>query len=616
MKAPEKDRAFESLLEYLKESRGFDFTGYKRSSLMRRVMKRMSALPQIKGYDAYQDFLQVHPEEFTPLFNTILINVTSFFRDPATWEFLAQDIIPRIIAGKKPGDAIRVCSVGCASGEEAYSAAMLLAEALGDRAFRDRVKIYATDVDNEALAEARHGAYPAKRIAAVPDNFRKKFFNAGNDDLATVRSDLRHAVIFGRHDLVQDAPISHLDLLICRNTLMYFNAETQARILSRFDFALADGGILLLGKSEMLLTHGDAFNVVSLKHRVFSKAAKTSMRDRLLMLARAGDSEATNHPGRHMYLREAAFDTVPIAQIVIDLSGRLVLASAEARNLFSLTANDIGRPLQDLEISYRPAELRSMIQQAYAERKPVTAINVRQTIRGGESRYFDIKVVPLQMNGDQAIGVAVSFENITRGNALQATLQRANEELETANEELQSTNEELETTNEELHSTNEELETTNEELQSTNEEMETMNEELQSTNEELETTNDELQLRTDEVNRSNAFLNAVLGGLRAGVAILDRNFSVISWNPRAEELWGLPADEVRGQSIFALDTGLSLGALRTTLRACLNGEPHEEETLVDATTRGGRKLQCRVTCRAIVAPRGEPGVVVFMEELA
>jgi len=616
MKAPERDRAFESLLEYLKESRGFDFTGYKRASLMRRVVKRMSALPQVKSYGAYQDFLQVHPEEFTPLFNTILINVTSFFRDPAAWEFLAQDIVPRIIAAKRPGDAIRVCSTGCASGEEAYSVAMLFADALGDKAFRDRVKIYATDVDNEALAEARHGAYPVKRIGAVPDKFRKKFFSDGNDGVATVRRDLRHAVIFGRHDLLQDAPISRLDLLICRNTLMYFNAEAQQRILARFDFALAEGGFLVLGKSEMLLTHGDAFNVVSLKHRVFSKAGKTRMRDRLLVHAQADDDEATSHLGRHVRLRESAFDTVPIAQLVLDIDGRLVLASAEARNLFGLTANDIGRPLQDLEVSYRPVELRSMIQQAYTERKPVAAINVRQTIGGGESRYFDVKVVPLQMNGDQPIGVAVSFENTTRGNAIQATLQRANEELETANEELQSTNEELETTNEELHSTNEELETTNEELQSTNEELETMNEELQSTNEELETTNDELQLRTEEVNRSNAFLNAILGGLRAGVAILDRNFGVISWNPRAEELWGLPADEVRGQSIFALDTGLSLGALRTTLRACLNGEPHEEETLVDATTRGGRKLQCRVTCRAIAPPRGEPGVVVFMEEVA
>src|SRR5215831_11951846 len=182
MKSVEKDRAFEVLLEFLKTNRGFDFTGYKRSSLMRRAQKRMGQLPQIKSYGAYQDFLEVHPEEFTPLFNTILINVTGFFRDPPAWDFLAKDVLPRLIAGKQAGEPIRVCSVGCASGEEAYSVAMLLCELLGDKAFRDRVKIYATDVDNESLAQARRGIYPAKSIVAVPEKLRKKFFNAGTND--------------------------------------------------------------------------------------------------------------------------------------------------------------------------------------------------------------------------------------------------------------------------------------------------------------------------------------------------------------------------------------------------------------------------------------------------
>jgi two-component system CheB/CheR fusion protein len=575
----------------------------------------MGTLPQIKNYAAYQDYLEVHPEEFAPLFNTILINVTGFFRDAAAWEFLAKHIIPRIIAGKKSSDPIRVSSTGCASGEEAYTVAMLLAEALGDKAFRDRVKIYATDVDEEALAEARRGVYPAKSIAAVPQKLYKKFLSVAPNGSGTVRADLRHVVIFGRHDLVQDAPISRLDLLICRNTLMYFNAETQGRILARFHFALADGGFLFLGKSEMLLAHNDLFDGVSLKHRVFGKIAKPNLRDRLLFLT-ASDAEPTNHLRRHVRLREAAFDIVPIAQLVVDHDGRLVSISAEARDVFAVTAGDIGRPLHDLEVSFRPVELRSMIQQAYAELRPITASDVQQTRPGGDSRYFDVVVMPLQDDGKQPIGAAVSFVDVTHGHTLRETLQHSNEELETTNEELQSTNEELETTNEELQSTNEELETTNEELQATNEELETMNEELQSTNEELETTNDELQLRTDESNRTNAFLNAVLGGLRAGVAVLDRNFGVLAWNRQAEHLWGVSADEAHGQSIFALDTGLALGPLRSTLRACIKGEPHAEETLVDATTRHGKKIQCRVTCRAFSAPPGEPGIVVFMEEAA
>src|SRR5215472_16761449 len=211
MVVEKKSPEFEALLEHLKTSRGFDFTGYKRSSLMRRVQKRMSELPDIKTYGAYLDYLEVHPEEFTPLFNTILINVTSFFRDPTAWEALAKGVIPKIIRSKRAGEAIRVCSVGCASGEEAYSVAMLLADALG-------------------------GSYRTKVVAQVPDKLRKKFLDGDTRGQHVVRTDLRRTVIFGRHDLVQDAPISRLDLLICRNTLMYFNSETQARILARFHF--------------------------------------------------------------------------------------------------------------------------------------------------------------------------------------------------------------------------------------------------------------------------------------------------------------------------------------------------------------------------------------------
>jgi len=616
MAAAEKDRDFEALLEHLKASRGFDFTGYKRSSLMRRVKKRMSELVNIKSYGAYLDYLEVHPEEFTPLFNTILINVTGFFRDPVAWDFLAKNVIPKIIKSKQAGEPIRVCSVGCASGEEAYSVAMLLAEALGEKAFRDRVKIYATDVDSEALTQARRGAYPIKNVAQVPDKLRKKFLDTDVKGMATVRGDLRRIVIFGRHDLVQDAPISRLDLLICRNTLMYFNSETQSRILARFHFALNDTGFLFLGKSEMLLTHSDLFNTVNLKYRMFSKTSKTNLRDRLLILAQAGDTEASNYLGRQVRLREVAFDTVPVAQLVVDLNGRLVLASSEARETFGLTSSDIGRPIQDLEISYKPLELRSLIQEVYAEHKMVTATKIRWTNADRTARFFDVQVMPLQENGDRPLGVAVSFFDVTQGQDLQETLQHSNEELETANEELQSTNEELETTNEELQSTNEELETTNEELQSTNEELETMNEELQSTNEELETTNDELQLRTDEVNRTNAFLHAVLSSLRAGVAVLDRRLNVLAWNSRAEDLWGLRADEVRGQSIFGLETGLPMEQLRTTLKACLDGKSHEEEKLLDAVNRRGKKIQCRVTCRAFETAPDGPGVVVFMEEVA
>jgi two-component system CheB/CheR fusion protein len=214
-----KDPTFEALLDYLKRSRGFDFGVYKRSSLMRRARVRMSQV-RLESYEDYLDYLEVHPDEFNQLFNTILINVTSFFRDSAAWEYLAHEIIPVLLQNKPPFEAIRVWSAGCASGEEVYSIAMLLAEALGPEMFQQRVKIYATDVDEEALTQARQASYNAKALEPVPAEWRNKYFDV-NADRNTFRGELRRSIIFGRHDLIQDAPISRLDLLICRNTLMY-----------------------------------------------------------------------------------------------------------------------------------------------------------------------------------------------------------------------------------------------------------------------------------------------------------------------------------------------------------------------------------------------------------
>src|SRR5262245_6661110 len=233
---------------------------------MRRVEKRMHAV-QVADFEGYGDYLEVHPEEFALLFDTILINVTSFFRDWPSWDFLRAEILPRVLDNKSPDEPVRVWSAGCASGEEAYTLAMLFAEALGAEAFQRRVKIYASDVDEHALGQARAASYTAAQLEPVPAELRERYFTV-NGDRFVFRADLRRTVIFGRHDLVQDAPISRLDLLVCRNTLMYLNAETQTKILARFHFALNDTGVLFLGKAEMLLTHGNLFVPLELRHRV------------------------------------------------------------------------------------------------------------------------------------------------------------------------------------------------------------------------------------------------------------------------------------------------------------------------------------------------------------
>jgi two-component system, chemotaxis family, CheB/CheR fusion protein len=607
---------FVKLLEYLKGTRGFDFSGYKLSSLMRRVQKRMQQVGAA-SYSDYIDFLEVHPDEFNPLFNTVLINVTAFFRDPPAWQALKERILPRILEEKGESLPIRCWSAGCASGEEAYTLAVLLAEALGEQELRRRVKIYATDVDDEALAQARQGSYPATQLAEVPEELVERYFEKVGER-RVFRTDLRRSLIFGRHDLVQDAAISRLDLLVCRNTLMYFNSETQAKILARFHFALHRTGYLFLGKAETLLSHSTSFRPEDLKSRIFQRAPTSNLRDRMLALTPAatpGEGHAAVL-GRPVRVREAAFEAGPVAQIAVDRKGQLALANEKARRMFNLTPTDLGRPLQDLEISYRPVELRSHIEAASASRVGATLRQIEWRPAGGEARSLEVQVLPLLDGGGVLVGVSVAFQDQTVQNQLRGQLEHANQELETAYEELQSANEELETTNEELQSTIEELETTNEELQSANEELETMNEELQSTNEELRSMNDQIQVRSEELRRVNAHLHSILGSLRAAVVVLNSSLDVEVWSEKAQELWGLRDGEVQGQPFLGLDIGLPVESLRAPIRDTLaNGRAHGIQVTLDGVNRRGRPLTCKITCTPLIVGPGPAGVILLMEEV-
>jgi two-component system, chemotaxis family, CheB/CheR fusion protein len=605
---------FEALLDYVKSSRGFDFTGYKRSSLMRRVTKRMQAV-KVDSYSDYLDYLEVDPQEFTRLFNTLLINVTSFFRDRSAWDYVESEVIPRLLADKDVRDPIRIWSAGCSSGEEAYTIAIVMAQALGIEQFRDRVKIYATDVDEEALNQARQATYLPRHLGGLSSQQIEQFFDQ-TEQRYTFRKDLRRSVIFGRHDLIQDAPISRIDLLICRNTLMYFNAETQSRILARFHFALQHGGCLFLGKAEMLLTHSTTFTPLHLKCRIFTKVSKLNSRDRLLMIAQTGN-EVVNQLSSQVRLRETAFDMGPVARIVVDVSGILSLVNERARSLFNLTLRDLGQPLQDLEISYSPVELRSCIEQIYRERRSVYVRDVDWRTPQGESVCLDVQLELILDAGTNILGVSVNFVDVTHYKRLQDELEHSNQELEMAYEELQSTNEELETTNEELQSSNEELETTNEELQSTNEELETMNEELQSTNEELQAVNDELQRRSEELNQNNAFLESILTSLKGGVVVVDLNLNVQVWNHKSEDLWGLRADEAVDRNFLNLDIGLPVDQLRQPIRDCLTESvSNAMEVTLNAINRRGRSIQCRVLCTPLVSSRGRvQGAILLMEQV-
>ncbi|WP_410604921.1 CheR family methyltransferase [Amycolatopsis sp. lyj-90] len=598
----------EVLLTFIRDSRGFDFTGYKRTSLARRIQKRMQTV-KIAGYAEYRDFLELNAEEFPELFNTILINVTSFFRDPEAWTFLQKTVVPELVAKVAATDEIRIWSAGCSSGEEAYSLAMIFAEHLGIEESTQRVKIYGTDVDEEALREARTGLYSSRVLERLPEDLRVKYFEPSGN-LFAFRRDLRRRVIFGRHDITRDAPISRVDLLACRNTLMYFNVEAQAKIIERFHFALNEGGHLLLGKAEMLLSDGVRFDVADIRNRVFKlRTGGTTVRaPRFDVRAGAGVRDAN----RRRHVSELALASSPDSVLGVERDGTVALINGSARLQFGLSSHDVGRPFHDLEISYRPIELRSVIDQAHSDRRSVRVDSVRRQKNGEETQYFDIIVRPLLTIEGEDIGVAITFVDTTEATRLQHEVKRVQEDLATAYAELQSTNAELETVNEELQSSIEELETTNEELQSTNEELETTNEELQSGNEELETMNEEMRIRTAELDETRMFFEGVLSSVEAGVVVLDGDLRVRSWNRGAEELWGLRAGEVYLEGFFALDFGLPTAGFRDVVELCNETGQRAAQVEIDAVDRKGRPLLASVSCSPLSGPGG--GVVLMTEK--
>jgi two-component system CheB/CheR fusion protein len=603
----------EDLLQYLKASRGFDFTAYKRASLVRRIEKRLQTVGLL-SYHAYQDYLEHHPEEFGLLFNTILINVTNFIRDAEAWAFVATEIIPRILADTRPDCAIRVWSAGCASGEEAYTLAMILVDHMGVDQFHRRVKIFASDVDDDALTQARHATYSAQHVQDVPAEHLQRYFERV-EDRYIFHKDLRRAIIFGRHDLVQDAPISRVHLLVCRNTLMYFTREAQAKVLGRFHFSLRNDGYLFMGRAELLLTHGNLFTPVELKSRVFSKTMNQNAREHIGLLQREEASVATPNDD---HLQALTLESDSVARVVFRTDGTLALANAQARKLFRLTPQDLGKRLQDLELSYRPVELRSLVQEALTHHRMVSRQNIALPTGNGDNRYLELEIVPLTDGGTgNSVGVQISFADVPRDRGLQEEVERSKHELETAYEELQSTNEELETTNEELQATNEELETTNEELQATNEELETMNEELQATNEELEATNTELRLASDELNHANAFLASILAGLEVGVVVVDPRVQVVAWNHRSEDMWGLRADEVQGRHLMNLDIGLPVERLNQPIRTVLSQDTTHLELSLDCVNRRGRSVRCDIRANPLLSQSGEIlGVILLIQERA
>lgn len=548
------------LLQQLAEERKFDLRGYKLTSLERRFRHRMFQL-KLGSFSQYAEYIRRHPNEVNDLLNTVLINVTQFFRDPQAWEALRTDVLPNLTAELKPGDSFRAWSAGCASGEEAYSMAILLAEHLGDGAKDYDVKIYATDVDDEALNLARHGEYAVDKLRHVRPEWREKYFSL-QAKTARIGREIRRMVIFGGSNLASDAPISHVNLLLCRNVLIYFDSTLQVHILNRLHYALEPGGVLMLGKSESQLSQSVLFRVLNPKWRIFQRQ-EVDNRERARELRLVSKKE-DEHLGktRHDYgvlklYHDALLQTLEPSVIVVDPHAVVIGDNEASHRLWALGEEKlVGKPLAHTSIAARCPELLGRLDAARSSPTQIGRFEFVITNQDGE-RHLAVTIKPVTDQTGAHVATLVYADDSSPRQKLQHTI----EELETTSEELQSTNEELETTNEELQSTNEELETTNEELQSTNEELETTNEELQALNEELGTTNEELEVRSKELDELNLRYSETLERMPWPLLLVNDQGEVQFWNGAAVKMFGLGPKSIVGLQLSQLPVAERLRAV-------------------------------------------------------
>lgn len=551
----------------LRNRTGHDFHGYKHNTFLRRVQRRMQ-VTQTLSIDAYLDHLRSEPEEAQHLFNDLLIGVTHFFRDKKEFEALEREVIPRIFEGKGAGDHLRVWVLGCATGEEAYSIAILLREFVSKLDAVPRIQIFATDIDNRGLAQARVGRYAASAVQDVSAERLARWFVKEGDTYCVIK-ELREICIFSQHNLIKDAPFSRLDLVSCRNLLIYLNADLQSRVIPLFHFALKPGGFLFLGNSENVTRHGKLFTPVDRRYRIFRQVESltrvlpdfplTANADRRgvtetpqpIRIVAGNGSAVTKQAERIMERYAPAYLIVDENHDVLHFSGRTGRYLDPPTGLASLNVFNLVH--RDLRM-----DLRSALHRAETEEGTVRVGGLRVG-QNGKTMFVTLSVEPIEVAPGQPRRYAVILQdgyvvadedehaNLAAGaNGGQSDehVRRLEEELRVTRDRLQATIEELESTNEELKASNEEYQSVNEELQSSNEELETSKEELQSLNEELQTVNGELAHRVEELARANSDLKNLLESTQIATIFLDNDLRITSFTPAMTDILHLIENDV------------------------------------------------------------------------
>ena len=550
--------SFNDVLEILRIRTGHDFSLYKKGTVERRIERRMN-VTQIAGITEYVRLLHDDPGETQILFRELLINVTSFFRDPEVFTTLKETVLPQMLSVKLEYYPVRVWVPGCASGEEVYSLAIILRECLDALRREFNVQIFGTDIDEEAIAKARRGAYPFNISSDISPERLNSFFNMENETYK-IRKDIREAAVFATHDVAKDTPFAKLDLISCRNLLIYLEAPLQKKLLSLFHNLLQPDGILLLGNAETLGELADYFTVVDQKCKLFKRkevsglppitGAYPIISSNSLARQRASSFilPEVGRPTISQVLEKELLEKYAPPSVVINDKAEIVYVHGRTGKYFELAPGQPPWSVFDAAREGLKYELKSAIQQATAGQVEVVHENVL-VVSEGSAELVNLTVRPITGSRSLEGLLLVMFEGQARDetprpvSAVDEHVSLLEQELSQARQLLKATTKGMEASYQEAASTNEELLSTNEELQSSNEELETSKEEMQSLYEELVTVNSELRINIDDLSRANSDLNNFLNSTEIAAIFLDSELNIRRFTPLATQMFKLlPVD--------------------------------------------------------------------------
>ncbi|PYS47566.1 MAG: hypothetical protein DMG13_27555, partial [Acidobacteria bacterium] len=625
--------ALKRILAILRNVTRVDFSYYKPGTIKRRIDRRMF-LKKIESLEEYVRALRKDPEEVEALFNDVLINVTGFFRDPDSFEELKHQIFPLLLNDKAPNAPIRIWVPGCSTGEEAYSLAIVLLEYLGERASEFQIQIFATDVSEGIIQKARSGLYPESIAMDITSERLRRFFQKV-DSSYQITKGIRDMCVFAKQDIAKDPPFSKVDMISCRNVMIYMGQLLQKRILPLFHYALNPSGILFLGSSETVGGFSDLFVAIDKKHKIYSKRqVDIAMAfDFVPQMASESQHRVRNDPASPRLDLQRTADQILLnryapASVMVNENLEIVQFIGQTGRFLDPTPGDASLNLLKMVKSGLQLELRLGFQKV----KRSGTVRKEGLLIEHDSGFHNVnfEIIPVKHTAGKERFYLVIFEDAPRTyNFLQETgkqkpakkgaktkmtgteleAARLKEELDATRDYLQSIIEEQRTTNEELRSANEEIQSSNEELQSINEELETAKEELQSTNEELMTVNEELQNRNDELSQLNNDLNNLLGSVNIPIIMLGNDLRIRRFTPMAEKVINLIPTDI-GRPITDIKPNLKIPDLRQSIARVIETLEIYERDVED---NNGRSYSMRIRPYRTLENKIDGVVIVFLD---